>query len=65
MLMNRECPDQTLLVRMLIWVFAGRIWHKGLFTLLRVIYDQGLGIPHKLADPIDIQTRPISEYIDV
>ena len=37
--MNRECPDQTAQVSMLIWTFAVHIWHKGLFPTFFVISD--------------------------
>ena len=34
---NRKCPDQTAWIRTLIWTFAVRIWHKGLFHTLCII----------------------------
>ena len=35
---NRECPDQTARMHMLIWTFAVGIWQKSLFLTLRIIY---------------------------
>ena len=35
---NREYPDQTAWMCVLIWIFAVCIWHKGLFPMLGIIY---------------------------
>ena len=35
---NRECPDQTVWMRMLIWTCAVGIWHKGHFSTLSIIF---------------------------
>ena len=39
-----ECPDQTARMRTLTRNFAVRIWHKGIFHTLRIIYDRNFPI---------------------
>ena len=43
---DRECPDQTAWVYTLIWTFAVRIWHKGLFLTFFIISDF-MSVPRK------------------
>ena len=41
---NRKCLHQSAQMRMLIWIFAAPIWHKGLFHTLHIIYMHNLNI---------------------
>ena len=38
---NRDYPDQTVRMRMVIWAFSVRIWHKGLFHTQHYLYSNG------------------------
>ena len=46
MLTNRECSYPTVRVPMLIWAFAVRWWHKGLFRSLPIIFYLNTETPY-------------------